>query len=90
MVEQLAKDMNVSEADLMCLLTSVCNSIKQDKFVDGYLAISDEPQAEVCLAYVQHAVKKIQEFHTSYITNPQLKESFDSYVYEKLRIYGVQ
>ena len=87
MIEQLAKDLNVSEADLMCLLTSVCESIKQDKFADGYLSLNEKDQAEVCLAYVQHAVRKIQEFYTAYITKPELKENFDAYVYEKLRIY---
>jgi len=90
MIEQLAKDLNVSEADLMCLLTSVCNSIKQDNFVDGFLSLTEGDREEVCLAYVQHAVRKIQEFHTAYITNPELKESFDTYVYEKLRIYGAK
>lgn len=85
MIEQLVKDLNVSEADLMCLLTSVCNSIKQDKFVDGYLSLSESDQAEVCLAYVQHAVRKIQEFHTAYITQPELKLNFDTYVYQSLK-----
>ena len=88
MIAQLAKDLNVSEADLMCLLTSVCNSIKQDKAVDSFLSMSEGDQCEMCLAYVAHAVRKIQEFHTAYITKPELKESFDAYVYEKLRIYG--
>lgn len=90
MVSQLAKDLNVSEADLMCLLTSVCNSIKQDKFVDGFLGLGERDRNEMCLAYVQHAVRKIQEFHTEYITKPELKENFDRYVYEKLRIYEVK
>tara|TARA_R100000541_G_scaffold35625_1_gene43795 strand:+ start:915 stop:1181 length:267 start_codon:yes stop_codon:yes gene_type:complete len=87
MISQLANDLNVSEADLMCLLTSVCNSIKQDKFVDGFLSLGESDREEMCLAYVQHAVRKIQEFHTAYIAKPDLKESFDAYVYEKLRIY---
>ena len=87
MISQLAKDLNVNESDLMCLLTSVCNSIKQDKAVDAYIGMSEDDQAEMCLAYVQHAVRKIQEFHTAYITKPELKENFDAYVYEKLRIY---
>lgn len=87
MISQLANDLNVSEADLMCLLTSVCNSIKQDGAVESYIGMSEADQAEMCLAYVQHAVRKIQEFHTAYITKPELKESFDAYVYEKLRIY---
>ena len=89
MIEQLAKDLNVSEADLMCLLTSVCNSIKQDKFVDGFLSLCESDREQMCLAYVQHAVRKIQEFHISYITKPELKQNFDAYVYEKLRVYGV-
>lgn len=87
MIEQLAKDLNVSEADLMCLLNSVCESIKQDKAVDSFLSMSESDQCEMCLAYVAHAVRKIQEFHTAYITKPELKKSFDAYVYEKLRIY---
>ncbi|ANY29571.1 hypothetical protein BOX08_gp06 [Pseudoalteromonas phage BS5] len=87
MIEQLAKDLNVSEADLMCLLTSVCNSIKQDKAVKAYIEMSENDREEMCLAYVQHAVRKIQEFYTAYITKPELKENFDTYVYEKLRIY---
>ena len=87
MISQLAKDLNVSEADLMCLLTSVCSSIKQDKFVDGFLSLGESDREQMCLAYVQHAVRKIQEFHTAYITKPELKEGFDTYVYEKLRIY---
>lgn len=90
MIEQLAKDLNVSEADLMCLLTSVCNSIKQDKAVDSFLDMSESDRCEMCLAYVQHAVRKIQEFHTAYITQPELKLTFDTYVFEKLRIYEGQ
>ena len=90
MIEQLAKDLNVGEADLMCLLTSVCNSLKQDKAVDAFLAMSESDREEMCLAYVQHAVRKIKEFYTAYITKPDLKENFDTYVYEKLRIYGEQ
>ena len=87
MIEQLAKDLNVSEADLMCLLTSVCNSIKQDKAVDSFLMMSESDRCEMSLAYVAHAVRKIQEFHTAYITQTELKLTFDTYVYEKLRIY---
>lgn len=86
MIEQLAKEMNVSTADLMSLVNSVCNSMKQDKIVDAFLnEMSEELQNDCCIAYAQHAVKKFQSFQTAYMTNPQLKKDFDTYTYELLK-----
>lgn len=75
-IKELSEIMSVSEADLKCLAQSVVNSISKDGLAEQFLSMKNEDQAEVAKAYVVDANKKMQSFHTTYLTNPNARESF--------------
>ncbi len=80
----LAKSMNVSEADLMCFARSVANSIEQDKAADGFVACTEQEQVEIAQAYAAHAVKKVESFTAAYLTNPEAKKAFQDSIHASL------
>lgn len=82
--KQLAKELNVSESTLMRLVEIVGEAIVSDHAVDAFAEMNEDEQNDMCLAYTAHVVKKLRDFHMTYITKPNFKKSFDDYVYEKL------
>lgn len=83
-IKALADSMGVSVADLMCMAQSVANSIEQDGAVDALSQASDEDSTKMVQAYAVHAVKKIDQFTTTYLTNPEAREMFQARVYNDL------
>lgn len=83
-IKALAESMNVSVADLMCMAKSVANSIEQDGAVDALSQASDEDSTKMIQAYAVHAVKKVDQFTTTYMTNPEARETFQARVYNDL------
>ncbi|MGL5703624.1 MAG: hypothetical protein ACRCW5_11005 [Cetobacterium sp.] len=82
LVINLAKDMGVSEADVLCFARSIANSIKQDLAAEPFISIfNDEERCDMVNAYASHAVRKINEFHTSYITDTRVNSLFNDMVY---------
>jgi len=75
-MQELAKELNVSVADLKCLLTSVINSLHQDNMVEKFYSATEEERIEICEAYVITAVKKMETFVSTYITNPVARKQF--------------
>jgi hypothetical protein len=79
-IKELSESMNVSVADLMCMAKSVANSIEQDKAKDAFIAMNEDVRVETTLAYSQHAVRKINKFTSTYLTNKEAKEAFQQSV----------
>lgn len=75
-IKELANDMNVSVNDVMCLAKSIVNSIVKDGVGNVFLTCSDDERVKLFEAYLIHAVKKFESFHTTVLTNPEGKEIF--------------
>lgn len=83
-ITELAKDLNVSEHDIICLAQSVAHSIEQDGAREAALACSPEEQHEIVRAYLPVAVRKFNQFHATYLTNQEAREEFKKTVYDLL------
>jgi hypothetical protein len=75
-INELAKEMNVTSSDVLCLAQSVANSLQEDKAVETFLAADIETRREMVEAYVIHAVKKFEKFQNKYLTNPEARRAF--------------
>jgi len=75
-INELAKEMKVTEADLRCLAVSVVNDIKKDGIVNEFLTGTDSFRLDIISSYIDHACKKMDEFVTRYLTNPEAREIF--------------
>lgn len=76
MIKELAKSMNVSELDLMCLAKSVVNSLIEDGAAKAFINADEKDKIKMIEAYVVHAVKKFESFHTTLLTNPEARKVF--------------
>lgn len=59
LVKNLAKEMGVSESDVLCLARSVASSIEKDRSSQGFIDASNEIQCEMVHVYAEHSSKKI-------------------------------
>lgn len=83
-VQQLAKEMGVTENDIYSLMNMALNSIKQDLAAEVFVNLSQEAQTEMVMAYVQSEVKKFNEFCMTLLTNSEKKRAFDLYIFDRL------
>mgnify|MGYP003661555685 CR=1 FL=1 len=85
-IESLAYKMDVEPREVEMFAQSICNSIQQDK-ADSFFTneASENEQKEMTVAYAQHAVKKLQEFQTSYMTNKNMRSLFNDMVFAQLK-----
>lgn len=82
MIKELAEQMGVSVSDVECFARSIANSIQKDRAAEAFVSnFDDDMRCEMVQAYAAHAVRKINEFHTSYITNPDVNHLFNDMVY---------
>jgi len=84
-IESLAYKMEVDPREVEAFARSICNSIKQDKVEEFFTgSASDEERKDLTLAYAKHAVRKINEFHTSYLTNQNVRSLFHDMVFAQI------
>jgi len=81
---ELAKEMNVNPADLLMLANSVVISLRADKADQALINADDQMQYSLIAAYLDHAVKKFESFHTTYISNPEARRVFQQSVFNNL------
>lgn len=81
LIAELAKEMGVSSADVECLARSMANSIMKDRAAEMFIASGEDMQVEVVQAYAAHEVRKINEFHTAYMTRQDVRGLFNDMVY---------
>ncbi len=79
-INKLAKEMNVSVNDLMCLARGVVNSIEKDNIKDNFLSETKENRAEIATAYAVHECKKFDKFATTYLTNKEARNEFNKQI----------
>lgn len=85
-IESLAYKMDVNPREVEMFARSICNSIEQDKANDFFVdSATEEERKDITLAYAQHAVRKIQEFYTSYMTNQNLRNLFNDMIFAQLK-----
>ncbi|EGQ8013302.1 hypothetical protein QXB71_003585 [Vibrio cholerae] len=81
LIRALAQSMGVSEKDVLMLAQGVASDLQADR-VDGLFVVADEKtQCEFVQAYAAHQVKKFRNFHTTYLTNPSARHSFQESVH---------
>lgn len=85
-IESLAYKMGVELREVEMFAKSICNSIQQDK-ADSFFTneASEDERKDMTLAYAQHAVRKLQEFQTSYMTNQNMRSLFNDMVFAQLK-----
>lgn len=85
-IEALSYQMGVEVSEVEAFAKSICNSMEQDK-VEGFFVdnATNEERRELTVAYAQHAVKKLQEFQTSYMTNQNMRILFNDMVFAQLK-----
>ena len=66
----LAREMNISVADLMAMVTATANSIEQDKVT------VDQVTQDLVEAYIPVAAKKIETFTAEMMTNEKAHNQF--------------
>ena len=84
-VSELAKEIGVTEQDVLSLINMVVHSIKQDKMQDDVLSMDEEMRQMTVVAYISAEVKKFSEFCVSLLTNTEKKCAFDQYMLHKLQ-----
>ncbi len=75
-MQELANELNVSAVDLGSLVHSVINSLHEDGMVEKFYSATEEQRIEICEAYVIAAVKKMNSFASTYMTNPEARRQF--------------
>jgi hypothetical protein len=83
-IKELAESMNVSVTDLMCLANSVVNSIVKDGAKEAFLSMDETDRVEMSSAYIPVAVRKMNQFTSTYLTNPEARKVFKQNVLEVL------
>ena len=85
-IESLSFQMGVDVREVECFAKSVCNSLKQDNISDFYVnGATEEQQSEISQAYAQHAVKKMEQFHTAMLTNTEVQNLFYDMVFAQFK-----
>lgn len=85
-IESLAFQMGVDVCEVKCLAQSICNSLEKDKVSGFYVENANQQQKiELTQAYARHAVKKMNQFYTSYITNTTSRDLFNDMIFAQLK-----
>lgn len=84
-IQSLAQNMGVSETDVMTMAQGIVNDLVKDRIDDVYVDSDTTIQCDLVQAYALHQQKKLRDFHTTYLTNPQAAQAFQSSVYDLVK-----
>lgn len=84
-IKSLAAEMGVSESDVVAFARNVIHELSKDGMDSVFLEASESDREDITQAYAACAVKKLEAFHTAYITNTEVKSVFDDAVYAELK-----
>ncbi len=79
-IKKLAKEMNVSINDFMCLAQGVVNSIEKDGIKNNFLNETVENRGKIAIAYAANECKKFDKFATTYSTNKEARDTFNKQI----------
>lgn len=82
-IQKLAKEMNVSPADVVCFAQSVANSMLNDKLTQEHAK-----KVGLVTAYASHAIRKFQQFQLKVLTNPDAKKALMQKIYTDVRSFN--
>jgi hypothetical protein len=80
-IRELAKDMEVQESDVKCLMSGVINCMGQDEMIDHFFEMKQEDQIHTIEAYIIAACKRFEKFQADMLTNDEKRKSFVRLVY---------
>ncbi len=81
-IQELVQSMGVSETDVMMMAQGIVNDLVKDGIDSVYVDSDTDTQCDLVQAYALHQQKKLRDFHTTYLTNPQAAQAFQSSVYD--------
>ena len=81
LIQSLANCMGRAECDVMMLAKGVINDLIKEGLDELFVDSDIDTQSDLVQAYVRHQQKKVSEFHTTYLTNPQAAQAFRDCVY---------
>lgn len=84
-IKSLANEMGVSESDVTNFARNVIHELDKDGMKAAFLEADESLQGDIAEAYAAHAAKKMEAFHTAYITNTEVKSVFDDMTYAELK-----
>ena len=83
--QALADSMNISIYDVKAFVTSMVNSIEQDKMAEHFIKGSDDFQSQIVQAYAPVVVKKFNQFLSAYLTDSVARFTFELSVFNELK-----
>ena len=75
-LESLANSMGVSKHDALCLANGVISEMNKDEVLVNFNDSDDKQRTCFVEAYVPHAVRTFDKFHTALLTRSDLKKEF--------------
>ena len=81
----LAKELSVTEQDVLSLGSMIYSSLKQDDMEQTLVDMSEQDRIETITAYTQAEIKKFSAFCVSLLANTEKKSAFDQYMVYKLK-----
>lgn len=81
---KLAREMQVTEKDVLSLIKMVTDKLEAEKVKDDFLNMSEADQISFAQAYASSEIRKFCEFCVSLITNKEKKNAFNNYLFHKI------
>jgi len=75
-VNKIAKEMGIDPIDVKCFATSIINGMKKDGVVETFISGTEATKLDLLMAYADDACKKMDQFTTKYLTNPEARATF--------------
>jgi hypothetical protein len=84
-IQDLAKEMGVSEADVLMFAQSIANGLERDGVDQIYLDTTDSIRTDLLEGYAADSVIKFNNFQAKLMTNKEAKETFCLDVLNKIK-----
>jgi len=81
LIQSLASSMGRSEHDVMMLARGIVNDFIKEGLDELFVDSDIDTQSDLVQAYALHQQKKFDDFHMTYLTNPQAAHAFRDCVY---------
>jgi len=75
-INKIAKEMGINPIEVKCFATSIINGMKKDGVIDTFLTCEEDIRISLLMAYAEDACKKMDQFTTKYLVNPEARIAF--------------
>lgn len=81
LIQSLASSMGRSECDVVMLAKGIVNDFIKEGLDELFVDSDIDTQSDLVKAYALQQQKKFDDFHMTYLTNPQAAQAFRDSVY---------